>query len=188
MLPIPHHQRCQFAAIISAAPSKSVLSAPQCDDDLTKSSCCATASSSLQILRAAGFNYARPAVIDTVIDLAARYLLLLASSTAQNAFNNHNSFVPTIQDVRIALYEAGALRPQLSVLEEEAKGLEEKNGEMVPYEDLRGVDGFVGWAQGQANKEIRRVAGYGVDGEVGEIAAGLDDQEDYLTGRLKALR
>jgi transcription initiation factor TFIID subunit 3 len=138
----------------------------------------------LQILKATGFNYTRPAVLDTVTDLAARYLLLLASSTAQIAFNNHNSYVPTVQDVRMALLEAGALRPQLSVLEEEAKGLVEVNGEMVPFEDLRGINDFMSWAQSHANKEIRRVAGFGMDGEVGEMSAELDEQEDYLTGRI----
>jgi transcription initiation factor TFIID subunit 3 len=64
----------------------------------------------LQILRAAGFNYTRNAVLDTVTDLAARYLVLLASATAQHAFNNHNDYVPTIQDVRLALLEVGAFR------------------------------------------------------------------------------
>lgn len=136
----------------------------------------------LQILRAAGFAYARPAVIDTATDLAARYFLLLASSTAQNAFNTHNTFVPTVQDVRVALSQAGALIPQMSTVEESLRDDVEIEGVMVPFEDLRGVQGFVNWAQGPVNKEIRRIAGFGDDANVEEIAAGLDEQEDYLTG------
>ena len=136
----------------------------------------------LQILRAAGFNYTRAAVLDTVTDLGARYLLLLASATAQHAFNNHNDYAPTVQDVRLALLEVGAFRPQLGVLEERAKGVEEVNGETVPFEDMRGVDGFVNWARGPVNKEIRRIAG--LVGEVGggESLAVLEEEEDYVTG------
>ena len=137
----------------------------------------------LQILRAAGFSYAKPAVIDTVTDLAARYLLLLASSTAQNAFNTHNTFLPTIQDVRIALTQAGALFPQLSAAEEGLRGeVQISEGVWVPFEDLRGIEAFVNWAYGPVNKEIRRIAGFGDDANVEEIAAGLDDQDDYLAG------
>lgn len=121
-------------------------------------------------------------MVDTVTDLAARYMLLLASSTAQNAFNTHNTFVPTIQDVRLALNEAGALVPQMSTAEENLRGDVEVDGLMVPFEDLRGVEAFVNWAHGPVNKEIRRIAGFGDDANVEEIAAGLDDQEDYLSG------
>lgn len=137
----------------------------------------------IQILRAAGFGYTRPAVIDSLTDLAARYLLLLASATAQNAFNLHNTPVPTIQDVRLALSQTGALVPQMSTVEESLRGDVEVEGVMVPFEDLRGVEGFINWAQGPVNKEIRRVAGFGDDVNVEEIATGLDDQEDYLSGK-----
>ncbi|OCT49365.1 Bromodomain associated DNA binding protein [Cladophialophora carrionii] len=140
----------------------------------------------LQILRAAGFGYAKPAVIDTVTDLAARYLLLLASSTAQNAFNLHNTFVPTIQDVRLALSQAGALYPQMSTAEESLRDdVQIAEGAWVPFEDLRGVEAFVNWAYGPVNKEIRRIAGFGGEANVEEIAAGLDDQEDYLSALKK---
>jgi transcription initiation factor TFIID subunit 3 len=139
----------------------------------------------LQILRAAGFNHARPAVVDTVTDLAARYLSLIASSTAQNATSTHNGFAPTIQDVRLALTENGALYPQMSAAEESVKDpVELENGEVVPFEDLRGVNGFVAWAQGEVNKGIRRVAGFGGDEmNVEQIAAGTDEKEDYLIGK-----
>ena len=137
----------------------------------------------LQILRAAGFNHARPAVVDTVTDLAARYLLLLANSTARNAFNTHYSLVPTVKDVRLALTEVGALFPQMGAGEESLKAPVEVDGERVPFEDVRGVRGFVEWAQGDVNKGIRRVAGFGGDEmNVEQIAAGTDEKEDYLTG------
>jgi transcription initiation factor TFIID subunit 3 len=136
----------------------------------------------LQILRAAGFHNTSGAALDVVTDLAIRYLLLLASTTAQNAFNNHDNYVPTVQDVRMALLEVGALRPQMSVLEERAKGSVEVDGEIVPFEDLRGVDGFLKWAKGASNREIRRIAGLASGpGDVVEVGV-LDDHEDYVTG------
>ncbi|KAL6250809.1 hypothetical protein RBB50_003112 [Rhinocladiella similis] len=139
----------------------------------------------IQILRAAGFGYAKPAVIDTLTDLAARYLLLLSTSTAQNAFNTHNTFVATVQDVRLALSQIGALTPQMSTAEEGLRDDVEVDGVAVPFEDLRGVQAFVNWAQGPVNKEMRRIAGFEDDANVEEIAAGLDDKEDYLTALKK---
>jgi transcription initiation factor TFIID subunit 3 len=149
----------------------------------------------LQILRATGFNHAKPHVIDTLTDLTARYLSLLSTTTAQTAFNLHNSPVPTIQDVRIALSSVGALTPQMSTAEEELKGeveiVEAGVSMKVPFEDLRGVENFANWATGSANREIRRIAGFGEDGAAGanveEIAAGLEDEDDYLDGKSGAL-
>lgn len=136
----------------------------------------------LQILRAAGFHNSSMAALDVITDLAIRYLLLLASSTAQNAFNNHDDYIPTTQDVRMALLEAGALRPQMSVLEERAKGSVHVNGQSVPFEDMRGVEGFLNWARGPSNREIRRIAGLASGaGEIAEVGA-LDEHEDYVTG------
>ena len=137
----------------------------------------------LTILRAAGFNHTRNAVLDTVTDLAARYLLLLASSTAQHAVNNHHDYQPTIQDVRMALADVGALRPQLSALEEKAKGSQRVDGETVPFEDMRGVQDFVGWARGPVNREIRRIAG--LSHGPGEVNDNMieDENLDYVTGR-----
>ena len=58
--------------------------------------------------------------------------------------------------------EVGALRPQMSVLEEQAKGTQMVNGEDVPFEDLRGIDGFVGTELARyrvgARGELRRMA------------------------------
>lgn len=138
----------------------------------------------LQILRAAGFTAAKPAVLDTVTDLAARYLLLLATSTTQNALNTHNDNVPTIQDVRLALSENGALYPQMTPSEEARRGEVEDAGEWVPFEDLRGVQAFVDWAHGEVNKEVRRIAGFSGDElNVDQIAAGTDEKVDYLASK-----
>lgn len=136
----------------------------------------------LQILRAVGFNNAKPAVIDSLTDLTARYILLLASSTVQNALVNHGDVVPTVQDVRLALGDAGALRPQMSSTEEVAREPEEVNGELVPFEDLRGVQAFSDWVHGPVNKEIRRIGGFGDEIDVAEVVVGGEEKEDYLSG------
>lgn len=135
----------------------------------------------LQILRAAGFHNTSGAALDVMTDLAIRYLLLLASTTAENAFNNHDDYVPTVQDVRMALVEVGALRPQISVLEERAKKPVMVNGRIVPFEDMRGVEGFLRWARGPSSREIRRVAGLvSGPGDVIEVGV-LDEHRDYVT-------
>lgn len=137
----------------------------------------------LQVLKAMGFNLAKPAVVDSLSDLTARYLLMLASDTAQNAISNHGDSQPTVQDVRLAMEKVGALRPQMKAAEEALKGSEIVGGVSVPFEDLRGVNNFVKWAEGPVNKEIRRVGGLdgGESDNVADLAAGMDDNEDYVT-------
>ena len=136
----------------------------------------------LQILRAAGFHNCSGTVLDVVTDLAIRYLKLLGSSTARHAYSNHNELIPTVQDVRMAMHETGMLRPQMGINEERAKGLVEVNGQMVPFEDMRGVEGFIKWARGPANREIRRIAGLvSGSGDITEVAI-LEDHEDYISG------
>ena len=110
----------------------------------------------LDILRAAGFTRTRSAVLDTVIDLTHRYLTLLSRHTAlhaqaRGAGTSSAAGEPeiTITDIRKALQDVGALHPQLSELEEHARG----------EEDMRGVEAFVKWASGDVNAEIRRIAG-----------------------------
>ena len=47
-------------------------------------------------------------------------------------------------------------------------------------EDLRGVQGLIGWARGEVNREIRRVAGLvREEGDVDEEGA---VREDFLAG------
>lgn len=113
----------------------------------------------LHILRAAGYHSTRSSVLDTVTDLAARYMYILAQSTAAHADLNHADLDITIQDVRMAMQDCGALMPEKAIEEQEFYG----------EEDMRGVEGFLAWAMGEGNKEIRRIA----------LA---DGGEDYLTG------
>ncbi|KZF23709.1 hypothetical protein L228DRAFT_238238 [Xylona heveae TC161] len=128
----------------------------------------------LHILRAAGFHTTRPSVLDTVVDLAARYLILLSSTTASHAFNNHNDFAPDITDVRMAMQDLGLFQPEMGVVDEEWHG----------DEDLRGIDAFLEWAKGDVNREIRRIAG--LVGETGQPDMdSLEEREDYLTALKK---
>lgn len=116
----------------------------------------------LHILRAAGFTTTRPSVLDTLTDLASRYLTLIASQTARHALlRAENGSDPlldgsdavTVTDVRMAMQDAGALFPQMSEMEEQMQG----------EEDMRGVEAFVTWCTSRNNKEIRRIAGLAPD-------------------------
>lgn len=118
----------------------------------------------LHILRAAGYHSTRNAVLDTLTDLAARYMYALAESTMTHAAVNHTEFdSTTIQDVRMALQDCGAFAPE-KIMEVE---------EWEDEEDMRGLEEFMAWITGKVNKEIRRVAS-----EAGDGAANAD----YLAG------
>lgn len=122
----------------------------------------------LHILRAAGYHSTRPSVLDTLTDLAARYILLLAQSAAKHAALNHDEMEPelalelSVTDVRMAMQDCGALAPERVIEDQEYDGLE----------DMRGVEAFLGWVMGPGNHEIRRIALEGSEGA----------REDYLTG------
>ncbi|KAL8732810.1 MAG: hypothetical protein Q9181_003825 [Wetmoreana brouardii] len=129
----------------------------------------------LHILRAAGFHATKPAVLDTLVDLAARYLALLASKAASHAQENHNDLDLTTTDVRMALQDVGALWPQKSAMEEHVTG----------EEDMRGIEAFVKWMKGEENREIRRIAGLvETDASMAAIE-GLPEKEDFLTALKK---
>ncbi|KAH8692029.1 Bromodomain associated domain protein [Talaromyces proteolyticus] len=129
----------------------------------------------IQILRAAGYHSTRPSVLDTIADLAARYLLLLGSSTAEHAANSHpDDPVPTLADIQLALEDAGAFRPQMRDFEED----------WCREEDMRGVDAFLTWFTGPANREIQRIAGF-IPNEGDVIDADLLEKEDFLTAMKK---
>lgn len=131
----------------------------------------------IHILRAAGFHSARPSVIETLADLASRYLLLLANTTASCASANNSLLEPQLQDVRMAMEQCLVFRPQMTAMEEEWLG----------REDMRGVDGFIGWARSDVNREIRRIAGMHFEGEASVDAAEMEKLgagEDYLTSML----
>lgn len=87
---------------------------------------------------------------------------MLAESTADHASVNHTELEVTIQDVRMAMQDCAILGPEKVLEDQEFEG----------EEDMRGVDGFIAWAQGKHNGEIRRVALEGSNGL----------QENYLDG------
>jgi transcription initiation factor TFIID subunit 3 len=126
----------------------------------------------LHILRAAGFHAARPAALDSMVDLAARYLLLVAQKTSEMSQVTHNGGGPTVTDVRLALEDVGAFRPQISDIEAHQYG----------DDDLRGIEAFVNWVTGSANQEIRRIAGLVATGDMPEVDQ-AQEKEDYLSGR-----
>lgn len=104
--------------------------------------------------------------------MASRYLLLLASSTAQHAANSHAVCpIPTLDDTLMALQDVGALRPQISRLEEDRCG----------EEDMRALEAFLSWFSGPVNTEIRRVCGF-IAGEGEVVDEDSLEKEDYLSG------
>ncbi|CAL3966232.1 hypothetical protein PZA11_002950 [Diplocarpon coronariae] len=123
----------------------------------------------LHILRAAGYHSTRPSVLDTLTDLAARYMFVLAQTAVDHAAVNHQepelSLEISIQDVRMAMQDCGALGPEKSLQDQEWEGVE----------DTRGVDAFIAWARGPRNHDIKRVALEGAEGL----------KEDYLTALKK---
>lgn len=118
----------------------------------------------LHILRAAGYQGTRPSVLDTLTDLAARYILILAQSAASHAADDGEIEI-SVQDVRLAMQECGALLPE-KVIEDQMFNPDEP-------EDTRGVDAFIAWATGPENREIRRVALEGGDGSKDDYLAVL---------------
>ncbi len=91
----------------------------------------------IHIIRAAGFHSTRPSVLDTLTDLAARYLLLLAERTAFYAYDRTSSSPdspslnpsmltfpllsspsPTISDVRLAFSSISFFNSTLTASEE----------------------------------------------------------------------
>lgn len=118
----------------------------------------------LHILRAAGYQGTRPSVLDTITDLAARYILVLAQSAAAHAADDDEAEISVV-DVRLAMQECGALLPE--------KVIEDQIFDWNEPEDTRGVDGFIAWAMGPENREIRRVALESADGSKDDYLAGL---------------
>jgi hypothetical protein len=127
----------------------------------------------LHILRATGFQHGKPSAVDTIVDLTARYLSLLAERTAYNAFSNHNDLTPDISDVRMAMQDCALLVPTMTAGEElwkeilrkpldeynEETGARENEAARRDAEDTADVTEFIEWVKGDQNKEIRRIAG-----------------------------
>ncbi|KAF9879944.1 bromodomain associated protein [Colletotrichum karsti] len=142
----------------------------------------------LQILRATGYHAARPVVLDSLTELAAKYMLALCQATARHAAdNNPEGDAPGIVDVRMALQELGAVPPDDVSAEGRGSILGEifddvmdgagaapaENGDLAMAnagvvverprerecsEDVRGVEEFIKWFSGPRNKTIREAA------------------------------
>ena len=148
----------------------------------------------LHILRAAGFHGAKSSVVDTLVDLTARYLLLLASRSAQNAYISHNNTTPTLTDVRMAMQQCGLLVPTLTASEEmwkemlrkpleeydEETGARGKEAKRRDAEDTEDVNAFIDWIKGDYNKEIGRIAGTLKPPPTATEALDAVEMEDYL--------
>lgn len=148
----------------------------------------------LHILRAAGFHSAKPSVIDTLVDLTARYLFLLASRTAYHAYSSHNDLTPDITDVRMAMQDCGLLVPTLTGAEEiwkemlrkpleeydEETGARSKEEKRRLTEDTADVTELIEWIKGDYNKQISRIAG--TLKPLPTVTEALDavEMEDYL--------
>lgn len=127
----------------------------------------------LHILRATGFHHGRPSAVDTLVDLTARYLSLLAERTAYNAYSNHNHVTPDTTDVRMALQDCALLLPSLTAAEELWREMLRKpldhydasttaranEAARRDAEDTADVSAFIDWITGDHNREIRRIAG-----------------------------
>lgn len=157
----------------------------------------------LDILRAAGFNGAKPSVVDTVVDLTARYLTILASRTAYNAYSNHNDLEPDVTDVRMAMQDCGLLVPTLTAAEEvwkeilrkpleeyEDAGARAEEERRRDRQDTVDVTAFIDWVQGKQNEEIMRIAGTLKQKDTPGAALTAQEErdkqemEDYLTSML----
>jgi transcription initiation factor TFIID subunit 3 len=152
----------------------------------------------IQILRAAGFQAAKPSVVDTLTDIAARYIMLLASRTTDYATVNHSDSSPDITDVRMALVECGLLTPTQTAAEEvwrellreplydvpERNALRQKEIQRRDAEDTHEIQEFVDWFSGPTYQEMRRIAGLLVDEVQGPPLDGLEEArpDDYFTG------
>jgi transcription initiation factor TFIID subunit 3 len=130
----------------------------------------------LHILRASGFHYGKPSAVDTVVDLTARYITLLAERTAYNAWSNHMQdcglLVPTMTAGEEEWKQI--LRKPLDFYNEEtgARAMEEQRRDA---EDTADVREFIDWVQGDQNKEIMRIAG-----TLKSVAANPIEQLDQL--------
>ncbi|KAI1093573.1 hypothetical protein F5B19DRAFT_491416 [Rostrohypoxylon terebratum] len=106
----------------------------------------------LQIMRAQGYHSSTPATVDAFTSLVARYMMTVSRRVAKVASardENGVSCVPDITDVRMALEDCGAFKPNKEFTEQVYYG----------KEDTRGVDNFIQWAMGPKNMRIRKVAG-----------------------------
>lgn len=150
----------------------------------------------IHILRAAGFHGARPSVVDTLTDLAGRYITLLSERTLAHSLSSHNDLNYDITDLRMALEDCGLLIPTRTSSEEiwaellrtpleeysEQYDIRQREKERRDDEDTEGVRNFAEWFESNKYKEIQRIAGFGqAEGQVPSLGP-PPVREDYLTG------
>lgn len=155
----------------------------------------------MHILRAAGFNSARPFVVDSLTDMASLYLQSLAILAAEHAYILRNERAPDVTDARLAMRDKGAFMNVMTAAEEawsetlrkplrefpEERGVREAEAALRSEEDTRDVGDWANWfdaAHSNAINEIRRVAGYGHKATDGTWVEG-DLKEDYLAALKK---
>lgn len=161
----------------------------------------------MHALRAAGFHSTKPSVLDTVVNLAERHILLLASTTAQHAWSTHNDPIPTITDVRMALADCGVLIPYSDASEESWKEKMRKPLREVAdvpkagkarmtaekrkrnEEDTKDVRDFTKWYDSSQYREIKRVAGIIPDESIARMGVGgqMMQGDDFFTALKKKL-
>lgn len=103
--------------------------------------------SAAQILRAAGFDRAKPMLLDIVAELMARYLILLGSTSANIAALNNRTFIQ-MEDARLAMEQIGLFAPTDVFSNEEDR-----------RDENRSVVDFIDWAKGRQVERLRKVAG-----------------------------
>lgn len=153
----------------------------------------------VQILRGVGFHSARPSVIDSLTDICARYLMLLASRTAARASENHSDMIPDITDIRMAMGDSGLLTPTITASEEawrellrkplheipERNGLRDMETSRRDEEDTNEVEAFIAWFHGDIHRNIKRIAGMGHEHKEADAQTGEATETDYLTALKK---
>ncbi|QDS68443.1 hypothetical protein FKW77_010810 [Venturia effusa] len=152
----------------------------------------------LQMLRAAGFQGTRPAVADTLTEITARYIMLLASQAMTFAHLNHGDPIPDITDTRMALVNCALLQPSQTASEEmwkellrqpideipEGSVLRKKEAEKRDEEDTHEIKAFINWFDGPVYKEQMRIAGLVKENVSAEaVAEGMEVAKhvDYFT-------
>jgi transcription initiation factor TFIID subunit 3 len=127
----------------------------------------------IQILRAQGFAGAKPSVVDTLTDIAAKYIMLLATRALSHAHTSHDVPELDVTDVRMAMVDCGILQPSTTASQEVWRELLRKPLDELPdreilqraitssrdEEDTEDVAAFVKWFGSNAYREIVRVAG-----------------------------
>jgi transcription initiation factor TFIID subunit 3 len=127
----------------------------------------------IQILRAQGFSGARPSVVDTLTDIAAKYVMLLATRSLEHAQTCHDDTQPDITDIRMAMTDCGILQPSTTATEDvwtellrkpidelpDRNQLRRREEEVRDEQDTEDITTFVNWFKSNACREITRVAG-----------------------------